>query len=473
MKLTKLLNIGIVLLLLALSGSFFSCKKDKFLTQGGQVDFSTDTLKFDTVFTSLGSVTRSFKIYNSNSKRIKIESIKLRGGSTSPFRMNVDGEPTKNISNVELAANDSLYVFVALTLDPTSGTNPFLINDAVEVTLNGNTSEVPLEAYGQDAHYIVDSVLTSQTWINDKPYVIIHSALVDSANVLTIQKGCRIYMHADSKLYVGGTLKTFGTKLDSVIFQGDRLDRDYFDYKDYPGEWRGIHFLSSSMQSNLNYTIIKNGGLTDAAVYVQPPWVPLGGPIVELNNCTIANSAGFGILCFNTEVRANNCLIHTCGQQNVGIIEGGSYEFNHCTMATYGGVGINHAQQPTVAVLNYRDISLTEFVGANLKASFTNCIIYGPLEDELFLNKKGTWDYNVTFTNCLVKRTNPWLVQPVNSIINQDPQFVDVNKWDYHIANTSPAKQTGVTITTVPSVINDLDGVSRPNPPSIGCYEAN
>jgi hypothetical protein len=458
-----------IFILVIVAMGMLSCKKEKFLTDGGQVAFSTDTLKFDTVFTTLGSVTRSFKIYNTNNRRIKFDQIRLAGGSSSPFRMNIDGTPTQNISNIELAANDSLYVFVAMTIDPTTGKTPFLIQDAVEVTLNGQVSDVQLEAYGQDAHYIVDSVLTSQTWVNDKPYVIIHSALVDSGEVLTIQKGCRIYMHADSKLYVGGTLYTYGTKTDSVIFQGDRLDRDYFGYKDYPGEWRGIHFLSSSKQNNLNFTIIKNGGLTDAAVYVQPPWVPLGGPIVEFNHCTIANSAGFGILCFNTNIRANNCLIHTCGQQNVALIEGGEYEFNHCTMATYGGTGINHAQQPTVAVLNYRDISLTDFVGANLTAKFTNCIIYGPLDDELFMNKKGTWDYNVSFENCLVKRTNPWLVAPVNSIINQDPQFEDISKWDYHIKSTSPAKGSG---TYQPQYPTDLDFLTRLNPPSIGCYEA-
>lgn len=58
------------------------------------------------------------------------------------------------------------------------------------IRLNGTVREVALQAYGQDAHYINDSLLTSQTWINDKPYVILGNigALVDSGEVLTIQK---------------------------------------------------------------------------------------------------------------------------------------------------------------------------------------------------------------------------------------------------------------------------------------------
>lgn len=468
----KLFFVTVLFSIIALFNPFISCKKDSLLTKGGDLSFSTDTLKFDTVFTSLGSVTRSFKIYNNNNKRIRMSTIKLSGGDSSYFRMNIDGVATKNIQNVELAPNDSLYVFVALTIDPTNGTLPFIIEDRVMITLNGQTSNVELQAYGQDAHYLNDSVLkTSQTWINDKPYVILGpGALIDSDKVLTIQAGCRIYMHATAKLYVKGTLKTFGTLTDSVIFQGDRLDRDYFGYRDYPGEWGGLHFLSSSKQSNLNYTVIKNAGLYDAAVYVQPPWVDLGGPIVEFNSCTIANSAGYGLLCFNTNVRANNCLIQTCGLQNLAIIEGGDYEFNYCTIATYGGVGINHAQQPTVAVLNYRDISLTEYVAADLNALFRNCIIYGSLDDELFLNQKGNSAYNVKMENCLYRKTsainNAVLI---NCISNEDPQFEDINKWDYHVKNTSPANNAGKQIALYPI---DMEGnVRDPSTPTIGCYE--
>lgn len=460
-----------VALLLALFNPFTACKKDKLLTQGGDLSFSTDTLKFDTVFTTMGSVTRSFKIYNTNNKRIKFDEIKLEVGDTSFFRLNVDGEPTKNIKDVELAPNDSLYIFVALTINPTNGNIPFLIEDKVLIRLNGTVREVALQAYGQDAHYINDSLLTSQTWINDKPYVILGNigALVDSGEVLTIQKGCRIYVHATSKLYVDGSLRIFGTKEDSVMFQGDRLDRDYFGYKDYPGEWGGIHFLGNSLQSNLNYTIIKNAGLYDAAVYVQPHKTPTAVNILDLNHCTIANSAGYGLLCFNSNVKATNCLIHTCGLQNVAFLEGGNYNFQFCTIATFGGLGINHAQQPTAAVLNYRDVSLTEFVGADLNATFKNCIIYGPLDDELFLNQKGTWAYNVTLDHCTLKRNSSITnASAPNCLINADPQFVDISKWDYHLKSTSMSKGAGIEI---PGVIQDLDGLIRGNPPTIGCYE--
>ncbi|MBK7762365.1 MAG: hypothetical protein IPI46_03200 [Bacteroidetes bacterium] len=451
---------------------FSACKKDTFLTSGGDLRFSTDTLQFDTVFTATGSVTRSFKIYNTNSKRIKIDRIKLAAGNNSPYRLNIDGESTKDLFNVEIAPNDSIYVFVAITINPTSGLNPFLVSDAVQVTLNGNLREVQLESFGQDAHYISDSVLSTQTWINDKPYVIVHSALVNEGNTLTIQKGCRIYMHQDSKLFVAGTLNIFGTKQDSVIFQGDRLDRDYFGYKDYPGEWRGLDFLETSKNSNINYTVIKNGGLTDAAILVRPTnTFDINQPTLTLRNTIIANSAGYGILAGDAHVVAINCLIHTCGSQNLAILEGGTYTFNFCTLATYGGIGINHAQQPVAALLNYRDTSLTAYLGNDLKANFTNCIFYGPLDDEIIFGKKNEWLYEVKMDHCLLKRTTAFtgLADITNTILNNSPEFKDYAKWDFHPNANSPAKAAGISI---PSVLDDLDGNLRSATPTMGCYEA-
>ncbi|MEZ5046867.1 MAG: hypothetical protein R2831_07730 [Chitinophagaceae bacterium] len=450
-----------------------SCKKTTFLTQGGNLSFSVDTLRFDTLFTTMGSVTRSFKIYNDNKQAVRINQIRLENGQQSAYRMNIDGVATQAIQNVEIAPNDSIYVFVAITIDPTSATNPFIVQDKVLITLNENTSEIPLEAFGQDAHYIVGEILDSQTWINDKPYVIIHSALVDTNAVLTIQKGCRIYMHQDSKLYVAGTLNVFGTKTDSVIFQGDRLDRDYFGYKDYPGEWRGIDFLNTGWQSIMNYCIVKNAGISDAAILVRPPDKNLGvANMLEMNNCTIANSASYGVLCINSKVLMNNCLVHTCGLQSVAMIEGGDYRMNFCTIATYGGIGINHAQQPSVAILNYRDTSLTGYTGANLNLIMNNCVVDGSLEDEIVLAKKNNWTFSVSINHCAFKRKTALdnaLVSPVNTLFNVQPQFKDYAKWDFHIEATSALKGAGIS---VPIVIEDMDGIPRPNPPSIGCYEA-
>ncbi|MFY7899227.1 MAG: hypothetical protein ACOVNY_03510, partial [Chitinophagaceae bacterium] len=57
-----------------------SCKKDGFITsKEAVVSLSEDTLHFDTIFTSTGSTTQYFKIFNRNNQKIQLSSINLMG----------------------------------------------------------------------------------------------------------------------------------------------------------------------------------------------------------------------------------------------------------------------------------------------------------------------------------------------------------------------------------------------------------
>ena len=117
-----------------------------------RLSFSTDTLAFDTVFSTIGSTTRQFMIYNRNNEPLNIESVMLASGEATGFRMNLDGRKGSLFNNVGILANDSMYVFVEVTVDPNGGNQPLLIQDSVLFTVNGVRQSVLLEAYGQDVH---------------------------------------------------------------------------------------------------------------------------------------------------------------------------------------------------------------------------------------------------------------------------------------------------------------------------------
>ena len=72
---TKQLFIFICVCAIGLLLTNTSCKKNKYLNSGGNFSFSTDTLTFDTVFTTQGSVTKSFLIKNNNNSWIKLNRI--------------------------------------------------------------------------------------------------------------------------------------------------------------------------------------------------------------------------------------------------------------------------------------------------------------------------------------------------------------------------------------------------------------
>src|SRR5579875_1281611 len=86
-----------------LSIILFSCTKESFTNSADALlRTGADTLHFDTVFATAGSVTQSFKIFNDNAKGIHISSVKLAGGAASPFKINVNGQPGAQVNNIDI-----------------------------------------------------------------------------------------------------------------------------------------------------------------------------------------------------------------------------------------------------------------------------------------------------------------------------------------------------------------------------------
>jgi len=138
-----------------------SCKKDSFInSQYAQVSITTDTLKYDTVFTTTGSITKSFKIINENSQKLKLTTVKLMGAATSAYRMNVDGAATAEANNLVIEANDSIYVFVSVTINPNTANLPFIVSDSILISYNGNERYVQLQSYGQNANFLCIELFT-------------------------------------------------------------------------------------------------------------------------------------------------------------------------------------------------------------------------------------------------------------------------------------------------------------------------
>ena len=135
--------------------SLTSCIREEDYADGNGVElkFGNDTVSFDTIFTTVSSLTKTLMVYNDESKPIKIDRISLREGAASFFRLNIDGTTDLVAKDVEIGAKDSLYIFVKVELNPNNQSNPLLIEDEILFSFNGKTQSVVLQAYGQDAYY--------------------------------------------------------------------------------------------------------------------------------------------------------------------------------------------------------------------------------------------------------------------------------------------------------------------------------
>ena len=67
-------KLHLIALIIVLTSWLFACNKNTLLTDlNSAVSLSTDTLRFDTVFTTAGSVTKTFKIFNPLNTSINIK----------------------------------------------------------------------------------------------------------------------------------------------------------------------------------------------------------------------------------------------------------------------------------------------------------------------------------------------------------------------------------------------------------------
>ena len=261
---------------------FFSCTKpEDEMNLNAQLNFSSDTITFDTVFASIGSITKTLTIYNNNNFDLNSD-ISLKGISSANFRMNIDGVSGNNQNKVFIAKKDSIFIFIEVTVDPSSNTTPYILSDSLIFTIGNNQQSVKLIAWGQDAYFhtantfgeIINGsdtnkiyyhqINSNETWTNDKPHVIFGYVIIEPNAQLNINPGTNIHLHKNSGIYVGnpfssqsgGTLKVNGSYQNEVIFQGDRLDSWY---ENIPGQWDRIRFIPGSYDNEINYAIIKNG----------------------------------------------------------------------------------------------------------------------------------------------------------------------------------------------------------------------
>ena len=483
------------ILTVCLSACFISCKKDKLLTDASAtVNFSQDSILFDTVFTTIGSATRNFRIINNHKQKIKLSSIRLELGSSSPFFLNVDGTPGREVNDVEILANDSIYVFVQVNVNPTSALSPLIIQDKIIVEVNGNQQSVALEAWGQDAHYhypnqaiqykngyLPYSTLSSNTnttmvWgggalgqpDDDKPHVIYGWLVVDSAQKLIINPGVKVYFHQNAGLWVYryGTLHVNGTYGNEVIFQGDRREADYLDM---PGQWDRIWINEGSTDNKINYAIIKNSFIGIQASILLNPNQPSR---LKLTNTIIRNCSKWGLYTQAYNLWAANNVVANCKEYCAAITLGGNCTLLHNTFANYYTQEGGRADQASFYLGNYdgTDAWPDSFYIANT-------IIDGSRGNEFetdihYYSGYHTVKINNNYINGSIPTTT--LITASANVTSGNINFDSPSNYSFKLTTGSAAIGIGdVNIPTVsgyPICIPDIQGVTRTVTISAGAY---
>lgn len=474
------------------------CRKDQLFTDapGVKLAFSQDSILFDTVFTTVGTVTKRFTAHNPGREGVRVN-IALEGGSSSPFRINVDGSAGLSFSQVEIAGGDSIFIFVEATLGPGGQNTPFVIEDHIRFTTNGTAQRVALNAWGQNAHFYrpdqhvqgfpafsyiaggYDSqghqICETVHWTNDLPYVIFGYAVVDSCCTLLIDPGVRVYFHGGGGLWVyrGGTIKAIGTVDEHITFQGDRLEAAYAGL---PGQWDRIWINDGPAENTFAHVDIKNAlvGLQPQS-WIGTPGQPTSTNQLVLNNVSIRNCSAAGILSENYRIKSTNLLVADCGQYCVALTGGGQYDFNHSTIANYWHFGVR--QTPAFILTNtFTDLAGNAQVRQIEASTFRNGIIDGGNADEFqtSFNNQLAPDYLFSYFLFRTEQSTPDASHFLPGTIyrNQSPGFKNASAGDFHLNPNAFVRNKGMDSAGVdPVAVYDLDGVVRPNDQAdLGCY---
>lgn len=445
--------IGILFFYIVLG--FSACRKP-----GGDINysFSRSLVLFDTTFSQIGTSTEVVVIRNHSTETLHFTRIFLAGGTSSRFRINVDGAPGPVVTDVEIAPRDSAWLFVEATIDP-HGTGDLLAVDSVIFEPRvGQPKALPLVAQGADAVYIwpTDTLVFTYSklpysilpcngqWTAQKPVVVFGYAVVDSNCTFTITEGTRVHFWKDAGLWVyrGGTLKVLGETNNYVVFTSYRLG---IQHQDRPGQWDRVIINEGSTENELRNLKLFNGfiGLQAEPLYLNDLNLPRR---LTLQNVEITNMSGAGILARDYNIDGYNVVVSDCGSYGAALTFGGTYRFYHSTFANYWRFGAR--KNPTLFCANYTpDIydqdPNSDYIARPIDVLLANCIIAGNMEQEMSLDSLPAVPTQFVADRCMLKVRSNFPMSATrfpDCVIQGDPGFNGPEWNDFSLKENSPAR---------------------------------
>ncbi|GHT27191.1 hypothetical protein FACS189432_03150 [Bacteroidia bacterium] len=482
------------ILLISLLTSFFACNEDfeDYSTNPQNLlAFSTDTLSFDTVLTTVNSPIQALKVYNPNSKPLLISSLNLASGTDSGFKINVDGFAGSSFQDIEIGANDSIYIFVDVKPKENGKFIPSLLNDHIVFITNGVQQQVVLEAYGQDIFKWKGVILASDSVLsNEKPFLIYDSLVIEEGVSIEIQAGTTFYMYNNAQLIVKGNLKIHGTVENPVTFRGSRTDNMLdISYDKIPGQWGGIRFASNSYENEFENVSIRNGKFGMDFELSDP-----SRNKITMKNVMLTNVSGALIHAVNCDIIAENCEFSNA-KNAILHLTGGSCLFTHCTLANFYPYApesgwLNSDNETLIITDAYYSEENTELqYFPVLKADFLNTIIWGGKlpASSVYIEANPQTPIPYFFRNCLLPNKNTNDAHYTDCLFQTDPLFRDMEfsdtqtdgkkvyaTFDFSLQEQSPARNIANPDISK-NIPYDIKGFYRftDGQPDLGAYEFN
>ena len=349
-----------------------------------RLSFSKDTVRLDTLFAEVPSVTYTFWIHNHSSDGLRITTARLEKGNQTGFRVNLDGTFLNPVGqDFEVRKGDSLLVFVEITSYENHHVEPQLVEDNLLLTLeSGVEQKVNLRTYSWDAKKINNLEINEDMTIeSEKPLVVYGDGIYIAKDATLTLRNTQLFFHSEAGILVEGSLVA-----DNCLLRGDRLDHmfDYLPYDRVSGQWPGIAIASNA------------GGcwLTDTEVRNTWNGIWADSTQVVLTNSVIHNCRGYSIYAHDSKVSLDYVQLSNA-EEDCLLLQGCEAIVDHCTLAQFypllGGRGAALHYGPTK-----RDMTL----------DCRNTLVTG-YDDNVVQSDKSDKEHvgllNYHFENCLLR----------------------------------------------------------------------
>lgn len=456
----SLLFLVYIVMLIASASLLVTCQKDDINSPDARLQFSNDSVYFDTTLTGLRTKTERLAIRNPYKAKATIDKIVLSAGQWSEYILNINGIVWERNKTIEINANDSLIVFVQAKLKQNGHDTLSLHEDRIQVHFNGKVQEVVVVAWGKDAGTIRSQTIGTTTWAAGKSFLVEDSLVVATGDTLTIREGVCVYFKPGANFIINGTLLVYGTEKRPVEFRSFRLEHYY---QERPGMWGSIIFGASSSGNVLTNAIISSG---TSALYLKPSNKLMAD--MALSNVKVENMTYAGLMCSYANVTATNCVFANCDKHAVKIANGGSYRFSHVTISNYKNIKVRNTESLVVSNATDQGISPKP-----LSFVFANSIVVGNRSTEILMEKHGESSFEAAFLSCLAKTDKRGDYMDDQTVLLQDKDliFKDKNK-DFELDSASVARDKANASYSQQTPL-DLSGRNRleDGKPDLGAYE--
>ena len=411
---------------------------DSFSTgTGNRLSFSEDTIRFDTLFSTIPSATQTFWVRNESGDGIRIRTARLERSNQSGYRVNVDGTYLDPVgSDFEVRKGDSILVFVEITTRENHSLEPQLVEDNLIFTLeSGVEQRVNLRTYSWDAMKMTDLVVSRDTTIESSVPILVYGKgiSVEEGATLTL-RNTDFYFHDGAGIEAKGNVMA-----ESCLFRGDRLDHmfDYLPYDRVSGQWRGIRLSSTTGYSYFASCEIRNA--VDAVI--------CDSTRTYFYDTVIHNSSGNGIYARHSTVFVDFCQLSNAYGDCLGLF--GCYaQVTYSTLAQFYPFSANRGY--ALHFVNTKQYHMTLECMNTLVTGYADDVVMGVKADST------TTDLVYHFTDCLLRTPKKEDEEHIVRVIFETPKdsvqgkqhFKTIDEenlyYDFTLDSISPAFQNGI-----------------------------